>query len=134
MDVSIKKAMAGSGLNVFQKLKATLRLREAVKKAEEAHSKTGERFYVMPLSGSDGKLIIMDRFNFRKLKQKGYITYDAHVLDLEKECFYFTSYRNGTSCIVPEVESIKRRQYYCWYAQCIKNRKKGKCNEVHDKK
>lgn len=134
MDLSVKKSKASTGMNIFQKLKATLRLREAVKKAEEAHSKTGERFYVMPLSGSDGKLIIMDRFNFRKLKQKGYITYDAHVLDLEKECFYFTAYRNGTSGIVPEVENLKRRQYYRWYAQCIKNRKKGKRNEVHDKK
>lgn len=134
MDLVKKKEKAGSGLNIFQKLKAVLRLREAVKKAEEAHSKTGERFYVMPLSGSDGKLIIMDRFNFRKLKQKGYITYDAHVLDLEKECFYFTAYRNGTSGIVPEVENLKRRQYYRWYAQCIKNHKKKKHHEVRSQK
>lgn len=121
-------------MNIFQKLKATLRLREAVKKAEKAHVQTGERFYVMPLSGSDGKLIIMDRFNFRKLKQKGYITYDAHVLDLEKECFYFTAYRNGTCGIVPEVESFKRKQYYRWYAQCIKNRKKKNRHETSEKK
>ena len=39
-------------MNVFQKLKASLRLREAVKKAKDAHSQTGERYYVMPLSGS----------------------------------------------------------------------------------
>lgn len=134
MDLAKKKEKTGSGLNVFQKLKAVLRLREAVRKAEEAHSKTGERYYVMPLSGNDGKLIIMDRFNFRKLKQKGYITHDAHVLDLEKECFYFTAYRNGTSGIVPDVESLKRHQYYRWYAQCIKNRKRKKRHETSEKK
>lgn len=134
MDLSVKKLKNRTGMNIFQKLKATLRLREAVKKAEEAHSKTGERYYVMPLSGSDGKLIIMDRFNFRKLKQKGYITYSAHVRDLEMECFYFTAYPNGTHGMVPDVESIKRRQYYRWYAQSIKNRKKKKRNEVLDKK
>lgn len=117
-------------MNVFQKLKASLRLREAVKKAKDAHSQTGERYYVMPLSGSKGKLIIMDRFNFRKLKQKGYISYEAHVRDLEKECFYFTPYRNGTCAISSEIECIKRRQYFDWYNACIK---KSKRNEVHGK-
>lgn len=134
MNLSFKREKAGTGLNRFQKLKAVLRLREAVRKAEEAHSKTGERYYVMPLSSSNGKLIIMDRFNFRKLKQKGYITHKAHVFDLEKECFYFTPYRNGTSGILPEVESLKRQQYYRWYAQCIKNRKRKKHHEVHCQK
>ncbi|MCL1606693.1 MULTISPECIES: hypothetical protein [Mediterranea] len=121
-------------MNVFQKLKASLRLREAVKKAEDAHCQTGERYYVMPLSGSKGKLIIMDRFNFRKLKQKGYISYDAHVRDLETECFYFTAYRNGTCGIVPEVENLKRQQFYHWYAGCIRNHKKKKRHEVHSQK
>lgn len=121
-------------MNVFQKLKASLRLREAVKKAEDAHSQTGERYYVMPLSGSKGKLIIMDRFNFRKLKQKGYISYESHVRDLETECFYFTAYRNGTCGIVPEVENLKRQQYYSWYAECIRNHKKKKHYEVRSQK
>lgn len=134
MDLSVKKLKNRTGMNIFQKLKATLRLREAVKKADEAHSKTGERYYVMPLSGSKGKLIIMDRFNFRKLKQKGYISYEAHVRDLETECFYFTAYRNGTCGIVPEVESFKRKQYYRWYAQCIKNRKKKNRHETSETK
>ena len=121
-------------MNVFQKWKASLRLREAVKKAEDAHSQTGERYYVMPLSGSKGKLIIMDRFNFRKLKQKGYITHKSHVRDLEREGFYFTAYRNGTCGIVPEVEDLKRRQYYHWYAGCIRNHKNKKRHEVHSQK
>lgn len=120
-------------MSIFQKIKASLRLREAVRKADEAHQQTGERYYVMPLSGSKGELIIMDRFNFRKLKQKGYITHKAFVPDLERECFYFTPYSNGSCAISPEVGKIKRQQYYRWYAQCIKNCKK-KRHEVLDKK
>lgn len=110
-------------MNIFQKLKASLRLREAVRKADEAHQETGERYYVMPASADGCKLIVMDRFNFRKLKQKGYITRNAYVADLERECFYFTPYRNGSCAISPEVANIKRNQYFSWYSACIKNSK-----------
>lgn len=119
-------------MNIFQKIKASLRLREAVRKADEAHQQTGERYYVMPASADGCKLIIMDRFNFRKLKQKGYITQKVHISDLERECFYFTAYRNGSCVILPEVEKIKRQQYYRWYAQCIVNHKRKKRHEIFD--
>lgn len=121
-------------MNIFQKIKASLRLREAARKADEAHRETGERYYVMPLSGSKGKLIIMDRFNFRKLKQKGYITHKAFVHDLERECFYFTPYSNGSCAISSEVEKIKRQQYYRWYAQSIMNHKRKGRHDVLDQK
>lgn len=121
-------------MHIFQKLKASLRLREAVRKADEAHQQTGERYYVMPASADGCKLIIMDRFNFRKLKQKGYITHKAFVPDLERECFYFTPYRGGSCAISLEVEKIKRQQYYRWYAQCIMNHKRKERHEVLDKK
>ena len=121
-------------MSIFQKIKASFRLREAVRKADEAHQQTGERYYVMPISGSKGELIIMDRFNFRKLKQKGYITHKAFVPDLERECFYFTPYSNGSCAISPEVEKIKRQQYYRWYSQCIMNYKRKKRHEILDKK
>lgn len=107
-------------MNVFQKLKASLRLNEAVKKAEQAHRETGKRYYVMPYVGSKGHLVIMDRSNFRKLKQKGYITRNAFVRDLDRECFYFTAYRNGSSAIPPEIEKLKRGQYFSWYKDAIK--------------
>lgn len=120
-------------MNIFQKLKASLRLREAVRKADEVHRETGERYYVMPASADGCKLIIMDRFNFRKLKQKGYITHKVYVSDLERECFYFTPYRNGLCAITPEVANLKRRQYFDWYTACIRNSKSKKKNEVHGK-
>lgn len=121
-------------MNIFQKLKASLRLREAVRKADEAHRETGERYYVMPASADRCKLIIMDRFNFRKLKQKGYITNKVYIRDLERECFYFTPYRNGSCAISSEVVNIKRRQYFSWYEVSRKNAKNEKKNEGHGKR
>lgn len=113
-------------MNVFQKIKASLRLDEAVKKAEQAHRETGARYYVMPVTGSSGRLIVMDRFNFRKLKQKGYIPRHVFIRDLEIECFYFTAYRDGASAITPQITALKRKQFYQWYADCVKKPQKGK--------
>lgn len=84
-------------MNIFRKIRASLRLREAVRQADEKHKETGERYYVMPAGGKKGQLIIMDRKNFRKLKQKGYINHNTFVGDLERECFYCTTYGNRFS-------------------------------------
>lgn len=104
-------------MNIFKKLKASLRLREAIKKAEQAHQETGERYYVMPTAGSKGQLIIMDRKNFRRLKAKGYISQKVKVNDLEKECFYCTSYRNGDGALPDFIIRMKRNEYFLWLNQ-----------------
>ncbi|MDY5632546.1 MAG: hypothetical protein SPF56_08675 [Bacteroidaceae bacterium] len=101
-------------MNIFKKIRASLRLREAVRKADEAHSKNGQRYYVMPTSGTSAKLVIMDRGNFRKLKQKKYIGAGTFVSDLERECFYCTAYRNGAGELSEEVIALKRKQYFSW--------------------
>ena len=113
-------------MNPFRKLKAHLRYREAVKKAEEAHERTGERYYVMPASGAKKVLLIMDRFNFRKLKHKGYIANKAFVTDLERECFYATPYRNGSAEMSASVIELKRQQYYDWYNGKVQRKTKAK--------
>lgn len=100
-------------MNIFKKFRAMLRLNEAIRRADNAHKESGERYYVMP-SGKKGNLIIMDRANFRKLKHKKYINRTAFVGDLERECFYCTPYRNGTGQLSPEAVAIKRKQYYSW--------------------
>lgn len=51
-------------MNIFKKIKATLRLNEAMRQADKAHNENGNRYYVMPTSGTSGQLIIMDRNNF----------------------------------------------------------------------
>lgn len=99
------------------KIRAALRLREAIRMADKAHRETGNRHYVMPVVGSGGrKLIVVDRRNFRLLRQKRYIHPNTRVFDLERECFYFTPYRNGSYALSPELMALKRSQYFSWVA------------------
>lgn len=86
--------------------------REATRKADKAHADDGKRYYVLP--SAEGKLLIMDRENFRILKHKHYINSSARVQDLVNECFYCTPYRNGDGALSPEQLNIKRQQYRSW--------------------
>ena len=95
-------------MNIFKKIRAALRYNEAVRQADKEHRETGERYYVMP--NGNGKLIIMDRSNFRRLKHKHYISHKCSVRDLESECFYCTPYRNGKGELSKEVRYLKRQQ------------------------
>lgn len=102
-------------MNIFRKFFASLRLREAVKMADKVHCKTGQRYYVMPQHYSGGrKLIVMDRYNFRRLKMKHYVHQDARVRDLVRECFYCTGYRDGNQFLSPEDRRRKVVQYFEW--------------------
>lgn len=97
--------------------------REAIRKADKAHADDGKRYYVLP--SAEGKLLIMDRENFRILKHKHYINSRARVQDLVNECFYCTPYRNGDGALSPEQLSIKRKQYQSW-CQAFHHLKKAK--------
>ena len=112
----------------IHKFRDYLRYREAVKKADEAHAKDGDRYYVVPSNNMDGKilLLIMDRKNFRKLKQKGYINKDANIRDLVNESFYFTPYVNGDGYLDAEGRKLKLKLYfsYCKAQRELKNGKK----------
>lgn len=112
--------------NFFQKLKDYLRYREAVKKADKAHNETGERYYVMPNNTQSGKpqLIIMDRWNFRKLRQKHYIPKEAKVRDLVNECFYCTAYPNGDGYLDERGRKLKLKTYFS-YCKAVRAQKKG---------
>lgn len=109
-------------MNIFRKIKAFLRYGEAVRKAEKAHEKTGERYYVLPI-GNEEKLVVMDRRNFRKLKFKGYMPSNLHIANLEKECFYCTSYRNGKDGLPQKIAELKLKEYYHWVEAVRKARK-----------
>lgn len=113
-------------MNIFRKLQGLLRLKEAVRQADNAHERTGERYYVMPTSGTSGHLTVIDRKNFRKLKQKGYINRKSHVNDLERECFYCTTYQNGGGQLPVEVMEAKLKQYYSWLDSVTKQKDNGK--------
>lgn len=112
-------------MNIFKRIRSALRFNEAVRQADKAHRETGERYYVMP-NGNTGKLLIMDRFNFRKLKQKGYINRKASVSDLEAECFYCTPYSNGTGELPHGIGALKRKEYMDWLVSLDRQKKHGK--------
>ena len=113
-------------MNIFQQFFAYLRLREAVRKADEAYQQTGKRHYVMPSFGGDRKLLVMDRSNFRILKRKGYIAHKALVHDMMLESFYFTPHRDGSGWLTDKDRRRKVRQYFSWYAAEIKATKERK--------
>ena len=112
-------------MNLFKRFRAALRLNEAIRQADKALQVNGHRYYVMPTSGTSGQLIIMDRANFRKLKQKGYINRSTFVNDLEQECFYCTYYRNGTGELSKRLRALKRQQYYSWLDAIAKLKKEN---------
>ena len=111
-------------MNIFQKIKASLIYREAIRKADKAHADDGGRYYVLP--SAEGKLLIMDKKNFRILKRKHYINSKATVQDMLNECFYFTPYCNGDCAITPEIRAIKYKQYLSWREALLKIKKKRK--------
>lgn len=108
-------------MNIFKKLMARLRLDEAIRQADDAHQKTGHRYYVMPYTEQGRKkLMILDRQNFRLMKQKGYIHHRVLTNDLARECFYHTGHANNSGQLPPEAAKLKRKQFYEWYLQKTK--------------
>jgi hypothetical protein len=110
-------------MNVFVKFFAALRYREAIKKANMAHELNGHRYYVLPADETSLKLIVMDRYNFRKLKNKKYINQDARVFHLINESFYFTPYANGDGYLSAYDQVRKAEMYYKWVDACRKRKK-----------
>ena len=99
-------------MNILKKFKAYLQLRDAVQKADSAHAKNGARYYVV--NGANGKLVVMDRKNFRLLKRKHYIDSDVTMNDLALGCFYYTPQRDGSGCISNSEAIIRRVKYFDW--------------------
>lgn len=96
----------------YRKVKAHLQLNEAIRQADAAHAASHERYFVMP--GANGKLVIMDRFNFRRLKMKHYIGRNASITDVFRECFYHTPNRAEKDAIAPEEAYRKRAAFFQW--------------------
>lgn len=114
-------------MNPFRKLKAFLILNEAISKAEAAREQYGRRFYVMPQQ--DGKLVVMDKYDLRRLKVKHYIDKGTNVADLLRDSFYFTAQGNGLEEMHPQDRKNRTRAYYKWYELTYKvnkiKRRKG---------
>lgn len=92
-------------MNIFKKFFYSLRFRYAVIMADKAHAKSGICYFVIP--DNDGKLVVMDRKNFRLLKHKKYIRKETSYQIAIHTCLYRTpdgSGRNGLSS-----ESMRNR-------------------------
>lgn len=106
-------------MNIFRKIKEKVyhlhdshQLREAIKTADKAHSEKGNRYYVMP--SKDGKLIVVDRKNFRLLRMKHYIPQDARMQDALNSCFYHTPHSNGSGIMPNDIMKIKSELFFSW--------------------
>ncbi|MBD5384913.1 hypothetical protein HDR69_00600 [bacterium] len=111
-------------MNILQQFFAFLRLREAVRKADEAYRLHRRRFYVLP--GAGRSLVVMDRANFRILRRKGYIPPGAVLSDAAVESFYFTPHADGSGRLSWPDRRHKVRQYLSWYQNRLKEAKKRK--------
>ncbi|MEG1544911.1 MAG: hypothetical protein RR382_10375 [Tannerellaceae bacterium] len=88
---------------------AMIKYRYAVKLADDAHKKSGERYFVMP--NENDKLIVINRNTFRKFKMRGQIVHEAAVKDMIKESFYLTACKDETHPVHPSVKEAKRLMY-----------------------
>ena len=114
-------------MNIFRKIKAYLMLYKAIEQAETARTQYGRRFYVMPTQ--DGKLVVMDKYDLRRLKVKHYIDRGVNVETLLQESFYYTALASGLGEINPQDRKNRERAYYKWYDLTCKinriNRRRG---------
>ncbi len=104
-------------MNLMRRFRAAvdkLRLRKAVMTAEEMHASDGGRYYVLPNGDATGKLIVMDRRNFRRLRQKGYIKREKRIRDAVEMCFYATADRSGKRLFDDEGLAALRKKYLAW--------------------
>lgn len=97
---------------IFRHFRDYLRLRAAKRMADEQHAKDGDRYYVVP--NTKGQLLVMDRKNFKKLKQKGYIDRGTTLNDIRRGAFYYTPYANGSDAMNKALQKEGAEMYYAW--------------------
>ena len=108
-------------MNPLKKLYYSLRLNEAIKKADQASRLNRRRYYVLPCAPK--KLMVIDRNNFRRLKAKHYIPHNAMTQHLLAESFYHTPSAVGTCSLTKQEILVKKQQYLRWIELCIRNEK-----------
>lgn len=114
------KKLANTLKRLIKRMQAEIRLREAVRKADAAHEMDGTRYYVMP-STAQGKLLIMNRLSFRKLKRKHYISQSCSMNDVERISFYFSADKLGDT-IHPLLREKGHKRFISWYLASKKSK------------
>lgn len=111
-------------MNIFTQFYAYLQLRYAVQMAEKAHKKNPTRYYVLPNSAKKVRLIVSDRTNFRRLRQKGYISSNMQMKDAMHYCFYYTADAAGKNGMTSEWRAVKQMHYYEWFEKRLAKEKR----------
>jgi hypothetical protein len=108
-------------MKIIKKVKARIAFTLAVRRAEDAHAKDSDRYFVLP--SGDGKLVIVDKMNFKRLKRKHYVGRNHTPSRLIDECFYYTAncFEGGM-----DKERVKkmRRSYTDWVTNLPKLKEK----------
>ena len=102
-------------MNIFIRFYAYLQYRDAVRKAEKAYAKNNRRYYVMPNAKGKVKLIVTDRNNFRRLRQKHYISQGIKMVDVKRYCFFYTGVKVNTDEISESEMNVRLNRYFAWY-------------------
>lgn len=119
-------------MNIFSSFYAWLIYREAVSRADRAHSKNGNRYYVMPNASGRVKLIVTDRKNFRQLRMKHYIDSNVKMDDVTMKCFYYTPDRREKNAIDDFLRDVKLHMYYEWYERRKRRDKRERTRRRND--
>lgn len=93
----------------FKRVRCWMRYAEAVSQADAAHISDGDRYYVVPFNHG-GRLMVVNRHNFRLLKRKGYISTKKSMQDVQHGAFYYTANRAGVG--MDEATKKEREQLY----------------------
>lgn len=118
-------------MKLFQKirsLKSRIQFNMAKRQAEEQHARTNERFYVIP--SEKGKLVIMDRKNFRMLKRKKYFSQQMSTTNLMLQSYYYTPDRAGKNGMTPESVKARKEAFSLWKEKLYRQRKRDKKKRV----
>lgn len=111
-------------MKFLRELKSKMQFDKAVEQADKEYSKSRNRQYVVP--DKDGKLIVMDRKNFRLLKRKSYMPAGMNTPTLMNASYYHTQDRGGNSPMSPEQVQKNKDSYVLWREQLYRARKREK--------
>lgn len=95
----------------FRKIKARVIYYNAVRLAQRCHEHNGGRYFVVATTG--GKLLVMDKKNFRGLKRKHYLP-DIGTYEFTARCVYYTPNRSGVP-MGDELREKRKTQFLCDY-------------------
>lgn len=121
-------------MKLFQKirnLRSRIQYDIAVKKAENEHEKNKSRYYVIP--AESGKLIVLDRQNFRLLKKKKYFSNNISTTNLLYQSYYYTADRSGKGEMPKNRMLGKKKDFVLWKEKMYRKRKRDRKKSVSQK-